>query len=530
MTYLVGVRSRLWPLTIQQECFLVGAIVAVATMHFSLARTLGLPIGVFNDDAVYTILGKAIATGQGYRSIHLVGAPLQTKFPPVWPAMLAIFWVTGRTTFAVYVLGLIANLLACGTAAGFLWWLGRERLVVPASLMAPALAIGFLLDPAIQYSMLLLSEPVYLLEWVTVLFLIARGNRRPVLVGLLLAALALTRTQGVFVAAAILLALWLDRIPRRTWMLTALIAIAPVIVWHLGVALAAAREVLPAEASERSYAAFVFSGSASQVIKRELAFIVDASKAYVALIGTMMSGYRTVAWIAGIVTMGLALAGLCAKWAASRSLVLSAAATLALLILWPAFSDRYLVGALPAIGVLAAAGAATMLRTSVERWRLPAGILAAILVWTILARQSALRESAGGYQSPSRWLPGNGRFVLELSAWARRNTSPTDRLAVASAGGVWLYSGRQTIVTEFAQADGTESGGFLARIVARGGANVIVAEAPGAPVALELERLQAACPSDLTRLPGFPLTDYPRMVRVVSRDCIDSLARSPGRR
>jgi hypothetical protein len=95
---------------------------------------------------------------------------------------------------------------------------------------------------------------------------------------------------------------------------------------------------------------------------------------------------------------------------------------------------------------------------------------------------------------------------------------------------VWLYSGRQTIVTEFAQADGTESGGFLARIVARGGANVIVAEAPGAPVALELERLQAACPRDLTRLPGFPLTDYPRMVRVVSRDCIDSLARSPGRR
>ena len=35
------------------------------------------------------ILGKSIAAGQGYRSIHLCNAPVMTQFPMVFPALLA---------------------------------------------------------------------------------------------------------------------------------------------------------------------------------------------------------------------------------------------------------------------------------------------------------------------------------------------------------------------------------------------------------------------------------------------------------
>jgi hypothetical protein len=524
------VRSRPWPLTIQQECLLVAGIVASATLHFSLSRSMAVAIGVFNDDAVYVILGKAIATGQGYRSIHLVGTPLQSKFPPVWPALLAAFWVIGKTRLVVHVLAVVANVCANAVAAGLLWWLGRVRLAVPAALMAIAITLGFLLDPTIQYSTLLLSEPLYLLEWSAALFIVARHPDRSIVIGTLLALLALTRTQGVFVALAILVALWLDRIPRRSLVVTASVAIIPVVLWHAGLAIAAAHQTLPAEASERSYAAFVLSGSASQVIRRELAFVVDAAKAYVALIGTMLSGSRWVAWLAGLGIVSAALFGMFARWRESRAVVLSGGVTLALLVLWPAFSDRYLIGALPVVGLMAASGGAALLAPLAERWRVPIGIICVAVVGMILARQTTLRTASGGYQSPSRWLPGNSRFILELSNWARRNTAPTDRLAVSSAGGVWLYSDRQTVVTEFAESDGGRDSTFVARVIAGGRANVIVAEAPDAPVARELESLIQRCPGELEQMAGFATgQEYPRMMKVARHPCIDAVAgRRPG--
>jgi len=49
-------------------------------------------VGVFHDDGVYAILGKSIATGQGYRFLHLPGAPAATHYPPGFPLLLALVW------------------------------------------------------------------------------------------------------------------------------------------------------------------------------------------------------------------------------------------------------------------------------------------------------------------------------------------------------------------------------------------------------------------------------------------------------
>lgn len=38
------------------------------------------------------ILGKALATEQGYRFLHLPDAPAATHYPPVYPLLLTFLW------------------------------------------------------------------------------------------------------------------------------------------------------------------------------------------------------------------------------------------------------------------------------------------------------------------------------------------------------------------------------------------------------------------------------------------------------
>lgn len=48
--------------------------------------------GVHHDDAIYVSTAKGPAQGQGYRLINFPGSPKQTKYPILYPAMLAIVW------------------------------------------------------------------------------------------------------------------------------------------------------------------------------------------------------------------------------------------------------------------------------------------------------------------------------------------------------------------------------------------------------------------------------------------------------
>jgi len=48
--------------------------------------------GFYRDDSMYVVMGKAFATGQGYRIISLPNDPVQTKSPPLYPFLLSVIW------------------------------------------------------------------------------------------------------------------------------------------------------------------------------------------------------------------------------------------------------------------------------------------------------------------------------------------------------------------------------------------------------------------------------------------------------
>src|SRR5438105_12250232 len=73
-----------------------GALAAVAASIFiswAYWTALHAPaVGMFHDDGIYAVTAKALATGHGYRIISLPGEIAQTKYPILFPALLAAVW------------------------------------------------------------------------------------------------------------------------------------------------------------------------------------------------------------------------------------------------------------------------------------------------------------------------------------------------------------------------------------------------------------------------------------------------------
>lgn len=49
-------------------------------------------LGALHDDGLYWVSAKSLAAGDGYRIESLPGQPLQTKYPPLYPFLLALIW------------------------------------------------------------------------------------------------------------------------------------------------------------------------------------------------------------------------------------------------------------------------------------------------------------------------------------------------------------------------------------------------------------------------------------------------------
>jgi hypothetical protein len=49
-------------------------------------------LGFYHDDSLYWVGAQSIAQGHGYRILSLPGEPFQTKYPPLFPALLALVW------------------------------------------------------------------------------------------------------------------------------------------------------------------------------------------------------------------------------------------------------------------------------------------------------------------------------------------------------------------------------------------------------------------------------------------------------
>src|SRR5260370_37240054 len=68
-------------------------VLAIAPSAYLAWSYRAMPhLGYYHDDSLYFVSGKSLAAGNGYGISSLPGEPYQTKYPPLYSALLAIVW------------------------------------------------------------------------------------------------------------------------------------------------------------------------------------------------------------------------------------------------------------------------------------------------------------------------------------------------------------------------------------------------------------------------------------------------------
>ncbi|MBL8983169.1 MAG: glycosyltransferase family 39 protein, partial [Gemmatimonadetes bacterium] len=216
---------------------LAAAVLATAAVVLAIEPW---PVGVFQDDGIYVVLARALATGEGFRFTQMPGAPHATHYPPGYPLFLAALWKLAPSFPSNVTLFKFANAALVGLVAILTWWFARRQAQLGA-VGAGATAVLFTAcSPVVLLSVMVMSEPLFM---VGVLLALAAGERAArsgttrdaVVAGIAGVALAMVRTLGILVVPATVVALaW-----RRHWraaLVTTATAVIGLLPWQLWVA------------------------------------------------------------------------------------------------------------------------------------------------------------------------------------------------------------------------------------------------------------------------------------------------------
>lgn len=404
------------------------------------------PPGIWHDDGVYVLLGKAMAEGHGLRYVGVTGDFLAPKFPPLFPLLLGLLWSMAPSFPGNLILLSSANLVFTAVAAGVFMGYGVKVLRVPLPWVAGAGVLAWMSPALWRLAMVPLSEPLFILLVLMALWAGGRlekgGGWRAMVLFLLLATAAfLTRTIGITLllggAGALLL-----RGRRRDGILVLLFGGLLASPWMVWSRLAAGAIPDPLLDTLGPYGGWLF-----QEIARSpghyLSFL-PANGAH--LLGRMLSLFLP-GVSGGPLWMGLLLLPILALglWNLGRRsllLPLTVALYLAALLLWPFQDVRLLVPMLPLLILGLVVGFRVLFCSGVLPLgnRIPLAMLAMSWVAAFMGL-SAVRLAAGwpreAYEVRSEALVQAVRAVQEK----------TPEHAVVGAPELWagihLYTGRR---------------------------------------------------------------------------------------
>jgi len=185
-------------------------------------------IGPFHDDAVYLVLAKAIAAGHGYRIESLPEPVPETGFPPLFPAILALFTLVSQQVQWL-------KLLPITCTVGWLILTRKLLLKMGASPNSALLLVGMTAasPTVVLLSTNLMAESLFALLVTAALLMLL--EERAWLAGLFAGLATLTRIAGVPLIVACILILLARRRLRSAaiFAAVAMVMIAPWFGWSL---------------------------------------------------------------------------------------------------------------------------------------------------------------------------------------------------------------------------------------------------------------------------------------------------------
>ncbi|MFI4978331.1 MAG: hypothetical protein ACHQC8_06645 [Solirubrobacterales bacterium] len=370
------------------------------------------PVGTFVDDAQYVVLAKSLREHYTYRTLNLPGGPAETKYPPLFPALLATVWSPGAGVAANLERARLVNLALLGPLAAVLAAAGVGLFRLPPLASVVAVTAGLASAPAVNLWTMPMAEPLSLLLVTLSLWFADAGRWRSAALAGAMGALA--RTLALPFLAVVLVEAW-RRGGRREGALAAAIGgvlLAPWLAWSLAHGAETPNALLGIHGSYGAwYADAVRADPATVLFLVPLKNVLLLARAA----GTALLGWS---WLhaAVLAALGSVVIGLVAGWTGARVVPLGLGLYAVAILLWPfPQADRF-VGGVWALVLLAALAALPAARA-----RLPvaAGVLALALVG--FARGEGVRGHRAAGTAAARLFPAIRPVVAGSRAVAVSN-------------------------------------------------------------------------------------------------------------
>ena len=432
---------------------LVGALAFAAGVTAIDSR----PVGVVHDDAMYVVLARALATGQGFRYLNLPGSPAATHFPPGYPALLALIsWITPAFPANVAAFKMM-NAVLLGVGAVLVARFARMRALDAGWALAVG-ATSAVSIPILILGSLVLSEPLFFVLLIALLpaleSLVDRpaSARRALLLGAGIAACVLVRSNGIVLLPAILLVL----LVRRRWRDAGLVVIGAVVCllpWEYWVAAHTGVLPPPLQGNYESYTSWLVRGLRTRgpgLIPTTLAMTMSEVNEMFAVFSPVSGTLGHEVTVAALVA--IAATGIRAAWRRIPVTLMFLAGYLTIVLLWPFPPTRFVWGLWPLFLLLVLAGgntAVNAVRRAVANgenmFNRPARlIVVGAFVW--VAFGYGLYEVRGARGAWWSSLPrANTPRIVAAVEWIATNTAPDDLIAAEDEGAVYLYTGRRAV-------------------------------------------------------------------------------------
>jgi hypothetical protein len=421
--------------------FSVGLVMA-AVVTAALGSTLNNPkvTGFYHDDAIYLTTAQALAAGDGLQLDGVPGTPAATKYPPLYPAILAIVWQFG-SPFPQNLLMLKAvNAFALAAALGLTGLWLRRATDLPMAAQGAVLVLLATTPGFLSFSDVVLSEAVFMLFVAATLWAGAVSPRwtwtaaASVCAGLAF----LSRSVGISLVAAVAIVAW-RRSPRSAVAaLTVVVTlVGPWLVWIWWAA-------PPMNPLLEYYVRY--EASAWQVMFTDPAFawrIVVTNAALLVRETTRVWGLGPTT-VVTVAVAAIAFGG----WALWRDARLTLAwwfvgLYLLIVIGHPYPFARYLAPLSPFVMLTLVAGcAAAAKRLGPVAWTPSALVFVAHVAWVL---HFAYVIPTGRHGELGRVMPYRWEGFERTAAWLRENTPPDAVLASGHDQLYALYTGRRAV-------------------------------------------------------------------------------------
>lgn len=427
-------------------------LAALLVAHGLLAWQLrARGIFTFGDDAAYLLLSRSLRA-LSYRELQFPGDPIAARFPPGYPAFLAILTGPAGERFSVISL---AGILVSMLGLALLFDVVRRRWSTEVAFLSTAAAA---VNPVLLANAgSIASETLF-----TTLTLISlraaeradraqRGQSSPwdaVRAGGFAIAAALTRSAGVTLLAALGVH-WLYR-RRYRWVLAfgvaAGVTVGAWLAWTV---------VAPSRQMRRSYvddavnvraADGSFSSTIVHRVKRNVSTYVGQSVATeLSLPTTPRTRFDNIGWV--ILLGALLVAGLVSAWGRWNAAVWYVGAYAGLLAVWTYTLERFLDPLLPLLIALVVVGAGALWSVLSRRaGRLAPVAVMALLVYFALGEDARLaaRAEACDRTRVACAAPASLDYLDAVSYLATHSANDA-RIATPKAPTLYYHSKRQAL-------------------------------------------------------------------------------------